>query len=125
MIVNNVTILHLQLFIKVLATGIAIFGIDITTVLLSLCVVIDIVAFGTNDVIILLLSTPGTGRAGITDIIIKESDINKMMTLLSVCINIITPWLFMLIIETEISVITVKVAIFNMNNMMILLSILL
>ena len=65
----------------------------------------------------------GTDRAdiiNIINIIIKKFNINKAMILLLIYINIIMSWLFILIIKTEIGII-----IFNINNIIILLFILL
>ena len=98
-------------------------NIDIITISSLLYIVIRVVAFNTNDITVLLLSmfiTVKIGRINIINIIIKKSGINKIIILLLIYINIIMSWLFMLIIEIEIGIIM-----FNIGNIMILLSILL
>ena len=119
------------LCVKVSKSIVTMLKMGIITILPLLYVIIGIAAFSTNNIIILLLFifiAAGAGRINIINIIniiIKKSDINKIITLLLIYINIITPWLFILIIKTEINIAAVKITIFNINNIIILLFILL
>ena len=118
------------LCVKVSKSIVTMLKMGIITILPLLYVIIGIAAFSTNNIIILLLFifiAAGAGRINIINIIniiIKKSDINKIIILLLIYINIIMPWLFILIIKIKINKINtaaVRITIFNINNIIILL----
>ena len=111
------------LYIEVSESIVIMLKMNIVMILPLLYMVIGVVTFGINNII--TLEAGRVNVANIINITIGKSGINKVITLLLICVSIIILWLFILIIETEINTVTIKVIIFNINNIIILLFILL